>query len=42
MTVLLNFKSMIHIEYWVSEKDMGQSDALNKGFGVYKGDIYCW
>ena len=31
-----------YIEYWVSEKDMGQSDALNKGFSVCKGDIYCW
>jgi glycosyltransferase involved in cell wall biosynthesis len=27
---------------WVSEKDRGQSDALNKGFGMADGDIVGW
>ena len=28
--------------HWVSERDRGQSDALNKGFGRAKGDIVGW
>jgi len=30
------------ISYWVSEKDEGQSDALNKGFSRASGEIYGW
>ena len=30
------------ISFYVSEKDKGQSDALNKGFKYCKGEVYGW
>lgn len=30
------------LHYWVSEKDNGQSHALNKGFAQATGEILCW
>jgi glycosyltransferase involved in cell wall biosynthesis len=31
-----------HLAYWVSEKDSGQSEAINKGFKKATGELFAW
>jgi glycosyltransferase involved in cell wall biosynthesis/predicted SAM-dependent methyltransferase len=41
-TVSILEKYSDRISYWVSEKDRGQSHAINKGVAVADGDIFNW
>jgi glycosyltransferase involved in cell wall biosynthesis len=41
-TVDIIRKYDMHITYWVSEKDNGQSDAFNKGFKKSSGEFFFW
>lgn len=41
-TIEIIKKYQKHIAYWVSEKDRGQSHAINKGISVATGDIFNW
>ena len=31
-----------YLKYWVSEKDSGQSNAINKGLKIATGEIFAW
>ena len=35
-------KHQKHLHYWVSEKDSGQSEAINKGLKIAGGEIINW
>jgi hypothetical protein len=40
MTILKRYSQ--ELSFWVSEKDKGQSEALNKGFQRATGEIFAW
>jgi glycosyltransferase involved in cell wall biosynthesis len=41
-TVEIIKKYQLYLAYWVSEKDNGQANAINKGFARATGQIYYW
>ncbi len=41
-TVEIIKKYSSHLKYWVSEKDNGQADAINKGLKHCTGEIFNW
>ncbi len=41
-TVDIIKKYQQHFKYWVSEKDLGQANAINKGLQLCSGEIFNW
>ena len=41
-TVEIIKKYQKHLKFWVSEKDSGQANAINKGLGHCTGEIFNW
>lgn len=40
LEIIKNHQS--RIDYWVSEEDQGQTEAINKGFSNANGEIFAW
>jgi glycosyltransferase involved in cell wall biosynthesis len=41
-TVNIIQKYSEYLDYWISEPDLGQTDAINKGYQHCTGDIFVW
>jgi len=40
VSIIKKYEDKLH--YWVSEKDSGMYNAINRGFSMSSGEIMCW